>query len=199
MCSSDLVGDEGMLTSPSDRMVYECDAYTIEKLVPDVVVLPANRDEVVAVVKLCREYGVPFVPRGAGTSLAGGTVPVGGGVMITLTRMNRILEIDAGNMTLRVEAGTTWRQVHDALAPLGLRTPFWGPLSGLASTVGGALSQNSTFFGAGIHGPSPDSVLALSVVLADGSILRTDHHRADGTFHAFRSYGPDLTGLFLGD
>src|SRR5262245_8433564 len=85
----DLVGEQGMLTQPEELLVYECDGYTIEKNVPDVVVFPTTTDEVVAVVRLCNEAQVPFVPRGAGTSLAGGCLPVGGGVMIALTRMRR--------------------------------------------------------------------------------------------------------------
>src|SRR5690606_29290402 len=100
-----IVGPEGLLTSAGDRMVYECDGYTIERQAPDVVVLPENRDQVVQIVRLCNEQEIPFVPRGAGTSLAGGTVPLGGGVMITLTRMNKILEVDLRNRFAVVEPG----------------------------------------------------------------------------------------------
>src|ERR1700724_939672 len=82
-----IVGNDGILTSPSDLLVYECDGYTIEKNKPDVVVFPTSTEQVVQIVKLCNEVGVTFLPRGAGTSLAGGCLPVGGGVMITLTRM----------------------------------------------------------------------------------------------------------------
>src|SRR5262249_58653026 len=87
-----IVGRDGLLTAPSELLVYECDGFTIEKNVPDVVVFPTSTEQVVSIVKLCNQYHVPFVPRGAGTSLAGGCLPVGGGVMIALTRMRRILE-----------------------------------------------------------------------------------------------------------
>src|SRR3974377_2119879 len=89
-----IVGPDAVLTSPSDLLVYECDGFTIEKKTPDVVVFPTSTDQVVQVVRACNELNVPFLPRGAGTSLAGGCLPVGGGVMIALTRMKRILEVN---------------------------------------------------------------------------------------------------------
>src|SRR5499426_3487145 len=89
-----IVGRDGLLTSPSDLLVYECDGYTIEKKTPDVVVFPSSTEQVVEIVKVCNELNVPFLPRGAGTSLAGGCLPVGGGVMLALTRMKRILEVN---------------------------------------------------------------------------------------------------------
>src|SRR5438445_13504754 len=87
-----IVGAGNVLSTPSDLLVYECDGFTIEKNQPDVVVFPNSTEQIVAVVKACGELNVPFVPRGAGTSLAGGCLPVGGGVMIALTHMKRILE-----------------------------------------------------------------------------------------------------------
>src|SRR5207247_4885251 len=89
-----IVGADAILTSPSDLVVYECDGYTIEKNKPDVVVFPTTTEQVVEIVKTCKEFDVPFLARGAGTSLAGGCLPVGGGVMIALTRMKRILEVN---------------------------------------------------------------------------------------------------------
>ena len=89
-----IVGAENLLTSASERIVYECDGFVVEKNSPDVVVFPTSTDQVAAIVKACNEAGVPFLPRGAGTSLAGGCLPVGGGVMIVLTRMKEILEIN---------------------------------------------------------------------------------------------------------
>src|SRR5437667_2103114 len=89
-----IVGPGNILTSPSDLLVYECDGFTIEKNKPEVVVFPTSTDQVVQIVKICNELGVPFLPRGAGTSLAGGCLPVGGGVVIALTRMKRILEVN---------------------------------------------------------------------------------------------------------
>ncbi len=82
-----LVGTDRLLSSRDELLVYECDGYVVEKNVPDVVVFPQSTDEVQAIVRACNSHGVPFVPRGAGTSLAGGCLPVGGGVMISLTNM----------------------------------------------------------------------------------------------------------------
>ena len=87
------LGADRVLTAGSDLMAYECDGFTIEKNSPDVVVFPDTTEHVAQIVSLCNEYDVPFIPRGAGTSLAGGCLPVGGGVMIVLTRMKEILEI----------------------------------------------------------------------------------------------------------
>ncbi|HYV39713.1 MAG TPA: FAD-binding oxidoreductase, partial [Gemmataceae bacterium] len=84
-----IVGPSGLLSSPSDLVVYECDGYTIEKNKPDIVVFPNSTEQVVQVVQACNAANVPFLPRGAGTSLAGGCLPVGGGVMLALTRMKR--------------------------------------------------------------------------------------------------------------
>src|SRR5437588_10610838 len=100
-----LVGPGGLLTAASELTVYECDGYTIEKNKPDVVVFPTTTEQVVEIVKLCNEVNVPFLPRGAGTSLAGGCLPVGGGVMLALTRMQRILEVRTCDRYAVVAAG----------------------------------------------------------------------------------------------
>src|SRR3982074_380000 len=100
-----IVGPGGLLVSPSDLVVYECDGYTIEKNRPDVVVFPTSTEQVIQVVTLCNAGGAPFLPGGAGTSLAGGCLPVGGGVMIALTRMKKILEVNTCDRYAVVEAG----------------------------------------------------------------------------------------------
>src|SRR5262245_1792183 len=93
-----IVGSDGVLSAHADLVVYECDGFVIEKNCPDVAVFPRNTEQVAQIVKLCNVAGVKFLPRGAGTSLAGGCLPVGGGVMIVLTRMKEIMEI---NITVR--------------------------------------------------------------------------------------------------
>src|SRR5215470_3757507 len=109
-----IVGPDSVLTSPSDLLVYECDGYTIEKNKPDVVVFPTTTKQVVQIIQTCNEFNVPFLPRGAGTSLAGGCLPVGGGVMIALTRMKRILEVSTRDRYAVVEAGVVnlWLSNH---------------------------------------------------------------------------------------
>lgn len=100
-----IVGADGLISSPAELMVYECDGYTMEKNRPEVVVFPRSTEEIVGVVKVCNELGVPFLPRGSGTSLAGGCLPVGGGVIISLARMRKILEVDIRNRYALVEPG----------------------------------------------------------------------------------------------
>src|SRR5262245_20191782 len=114
-----IVGRDAVLTSPTDLLVYECDGFTIEKNKPDVVVFPTSTEQVVEIVKACNEHNVPFLPRGAGTSLAGGCLPVGGGVMITLTRMKRILEVSARDRYAVVEPGVVNLWLTHHLKPRG--------------------------------------------------------------------------------
>src|SRR5215203_4177860 len=92
-----IVGKENVIHGEQELLVYECDAYTLEKNLPNVVVLPRTTDEVAKIVKLCAQHKLPIIPRGAGTSLSGSVLAVTGGVMICLSRMNRILEIDYRN------------------------------------------------------------------------------------------------------
>src|SRR3954462_6739078 len=101
----EIVGPQNVLAAHSDLVVYECDGFTIEKNSPDVVVFPRNTEDVARIVKICNEADVSFLPRGAGTSLAGGCLPVGGGVMIVLTRMKEILEINLRDRYAVVEPG----------------------------------------------------------------------------------------------
>jgi len=97
------------------------------------------------------------------------------------------------------EAGVTWKQLYEALSETGLRTPFWGTLSGIHATVGGGASQNCAFWGSGRYGAGADSIVGLEVVLADGTVLNTGAAAQTNSDPFFRHYGPDLTGLFCGD
>src|SRR5438477_1667783 len=115
----DIVGPDALLTSPSELLVYECDAYTIEKHKPQVVVFPTSTEQVVQIVQLCNELDVPFLPRGSGTSLAGGCLAVGGGVVIALTRMKRILEVNYRDRYAIVEPGVINLGLTNQLKPQG--------------------------------------------------------------------------------
>src|SRR5437016_11702558 len=110
----DIVGPNAVLTAPSDLLVYECDGYTIEKNKPDLVVFPTTTEQVSRIVRACGEHRVPFLPRGAGTSLSGGCLPVGGGVVISLTRMKRIVEVSVRDRYAVVEPGVVnlWLTNH---------------------------------------------------------------------------------------
>src|SRR5262245_47646042 len=112
-----IVGPEAVLTSASDLLVYECDGFTIDKNKPDLVVFPTSTEQVVQIVKACNEVNIPFLPRGAGTSLAGGCLPVGGGVVIALTRMKRILEVNSRDRYAVVQPGVVNKWLTDHLKP----------------------------------------------------------------------------------
>lgn len=157
------------------------------------VVRPADKHQLAAAVKAATDAGHAVVPRGGGMSYTGGyTQDAPGAVLFDLARMTRVLEVDADSMFVRVEAGCSWAQLHAHLAPIGLRTPMWGTLSGLKATIGGGMSQNGIFWGTGRHGTAVESCRALEVVLADGTQMRVGKDFA-------RPFGPDLTGLFLAD
>ncbi|HWB00977.1 MAG TPA: FAD-binding protein, partial [Pirellulales bacterium] len=110
-----MVGNDGVLDSHGEMLVYECDGFTIEKNSPDVVVFPRTTDHVRQIVELCNRSGVPFLPRGAGTSLAGGCLPVGGGVMIAMARMREIVEINLRDRYAVVQPGVVNIKLTQAL------------------------------------------------------------------------------------
>ena len=178
-----------MLSSPSDLVVYECDAYTIEKARPDAVVFPHSTQQVAEVVRLCNRHDVPVVPRGAGTSLAGGCLPVGGGVVVMLTRMKRILQIDLRNRLAAVEAGVLNLQLTQALAGTGYHFAP-DPSSQGASTIGCNVATNAGGPHTLKYGVTVNHVLGLEAVLGDGSIVRVGPV-ADPA-------GLDLVGVLVG-
>ncbi len=145
--------------------------------------------------------GFAVIARGGGLSYSAGYLPVGArSVILDMSRLTRIVEINETDMYVTVETGCTWRELYEALQSRGLRTPYFGPMSGYLSTVGGALSQGSVFLGSTQYGTSAESTLSLDVVLTDGSLLATGSASGDiRPSPFFRTYGPDLTGLFLGD
>ncbi len=168
------------------------------------VVAPGDTAQLVEVVRLAGRAGQGLVVRGGGMSYTQAFVPAPGqapaGVLsLDMSRMAAVLDIRPEDMTVTVQPGCTWAALREALEPLGLRTPFWGPMSGLMSTVGGGISQHAAMLGASQHGISADSVVGLTVVLANGELLRTGAGAGDGQSPFFRHYGPDLTGLFCGD
>ncbi len=154
-----------------------------------------------ATVKACTDHERVVIPRGGGFSYTGGYVPVReNSVTLDMRGMNRIVDINLEDMFVEVEAGCTWERLYEALKAKGVRTPYFGPMSGYHATVGGALSQGSFFLGSSQHGTVAESVLALEVVLADGSVVKTGSWATtSGTNPYFRNYGPDLTGMFLSD
>src|SRR3989440_8596490 len=185
-----ILGRDGVLTAPSDLLVYEGDGYTIEKNRPDVVVFPTSTEQIVAVVKLCGECDVPFLPRGAGTSLAGGCLPVGGGVMIALTRMKRILEVNLRDRYAVVEPGLVNLWLTNHLKKDGFHFAP-DPSSQGACTVGGNVATNSGGPHTLKYGVTVNPVLGVELVLPDGRVVRTGGPVEDNP-------GYDLTGVIVG-
>jgi glycolate oxidase len=165
------LGAEGVLSSPSELVVYECDGFTIEKSRPDAVVFPRSTEEVAEVVRLCNRHGISVVPRGAGTSLSGGCLPVGGGVVVMLTRMKRVVTIDLRNRLAVVEAGVPNLQLSRMLAGSGYHFAP-DPSSQGASTLGGNVATNAGGPHTLKYGVTVNHVLGLEAVLGDGTILQ---------------------------
>lgn len=185
-----IVGPDGLLTRDSELLVYECDGYVVEKRTPDVVVFPTTTQQVVEIVRLCNEYDVPFVPRGAGTSLAGGTLPVGGGVMICLTRMKRILEVQLRDRYAVVEPGVVNAHLTQHLKGSGYHYAP-DPSSQGACTIGGNAATNSGGPHTLKYGVTVNHVLGVEVVLPDGEVVQLGGPTEDPADY-------DLTGLFVG-
>jgi FAD/FMN-containing dehydrogenase len=192
------VGADHVLTQEGDRRFYSTDVYNHREL-PAAVVRPGSIEELQAVVRAAADAGAPVVVRGGGASYTDGYAHAKpGGVTIDTARLTRI-EIDETNAYVTVEAGVTWAELHAALSARGLRSPFWGPFSGLAATVGGSASQNAISHGTGAHGSSAENILSFDVVTGTGELLRTGSAGSKVGVPHFRHYGPDLTGLFCGD
>jgi glycolate oxidase len=185
-----IVGPSGLLASSSDLIVYECDGYTIEKNRPEVVVFPTSTEQVVQIVKACNEHDVPFLPRGAGTSLAGGCLPVDGGVMIALTRMKKILEVNTRDRYAVVEPGVVNLWLTNHVKPLGYHYAP-DPSSQGACTIGGNVATNSGGPHTLKYGVTVNHVLGLEFVLPDGSVVQTGGPVEDRP-------GYDLTGVIVG-
>ena len=186
----EIVGADGLLYNPDELLVYECDGYVVEKKVPDVVVFPRSTEEVVAVVRACNRAQVPFIPRGAGTSLAGGCLPVGGGVMITLTRMKQILEVNLRDRYAIVEPGLVNVHLTRHLAGTGFHYAP-DPSSQGACTIGGNVATNSGGPHTLKYGVTVNHVLGVEVVTSEGEVVQLG-----GTVEDLPGY--DLTGLFVG-
>ena len=165
-----VVGEDGVVSKPEELLVYECDAYTLEKNLPNFVALPKSTEEVVAIVKLCAKQNIPIIPRGAGTSLSGGVLAVTGGVMITLSRMSRILSVDHRNRRALVEAGCVNAWITNAVKPRGLLFAP-DPSSQPACTIGGNVATNSGGPHTLKYGVTTNHVLGFEMVLPDGEVV----------------------------
>ena len=186
---SNLLGARYVLHTPYDLMLYEYDA-SIDRSTPDIVVMPANTQDVAAIVKIAARHKVPVVPRGAGTGLSGGAIPVYGGIVIVFTRMNRILEVDYKNLRAVVQPGLVNLHLSNALNPDGFYyVP--DPSSQRSCTIGGNVGENAGGPHTLIYGVTTNHVLGLEIVTSEGDILQVGGWTYD-------TPGYDLTGLLIG-
>jgi glycolate dehydrogenase FAD-linked subunit len=185
-----VVGDAGLVTAPEQLRTYECDGLTLFRVVPELVLLPATTEEMQAVVKICYREKIPFVARGSGTGLSGGALPVKGGVVIGVSRMNRILDIDIPNGRIVVEPGVTNSAVTAAVSAAGY---FYAPdpSSQVVCTVAGNVAENSGGAHCFKYGVTTTYILGLEVVLSDGTVVQLGRKTMDAP-------GYDLVGAFVG-
>jgi glycolate oxidase len=185
-----LVGHARVLVDEEDTRPYECDALVLHRCLPVAVVLAADEAEVVAVLRLCRELGVPVVPRGAGTGLSGGATPHAAGVLLSLAKLDRIVAVDPAARTATVQPGVRNLAISEAAAPHGL---YYAPdpSSQIACTIGGNVAENS----GGVHclkyGLTVHNVLRVRVVTVDGEVVEFGGHALDAP-------GLDLLALAVG-
>ena len=187
----EILGPEGVIHKHEELRTYECDGLMNYRVVPDLVVLPESAEQVQQIVKACYDEGIPFVARGSGTGLSGGALPVKSGVLIVLTRMRRILEVDIPNGRVVVEPGVINVWVSQEVAGEGY---YYAPdpASQIVSSIGGNLAENS----GGVHclkyGFTTNHVMGAEVVLADGSVVHIGGGKSPD------APGYELLGAFVG-
>jgi len=185
-----ILPEEAVLAKKEQLYPYECDALTAYRQLPRLALLPSNTDQIKSIVDICREYNVPIVARGAGTSLSGGALPHSEGVLLNLAKLNKILEIDPGNRTATVEPGVRNLAISEATKPYGL---YYAPdpSSQIACTIGGNIAENS----GGVHclkyGLTIHNIMALKIITIDGELLKLGGKNYD-------SPGYDLLALLIG-
>jgi glycolate dehydrogenase FAD-linked subunit len=185
-----IVGDRNVLDDALELLTYECDALPHLRESPAAVALPASAAEVQEVVRLCARERVPFVARGHGTGLSGGALPVAGGLVIALSRMNRVLNVDIPNQRVIVEPGVTNLEITRQVAPFGY---YYAPdpSSQQVCSIGGNVAENSGGAHCLKYGFTVHHVLAVDAVLPDGEMIQIGGALAD-------TPGPDLLGLVIG-
>ncbi|MCZ2154647.1 MAG: FAD-binding oxidoreductase [Bryobacterales bacterium] len=194
-----IVGPDHVLTDDDSRTFYGTDVFCQASVLPVAVVQPGSVDELQAIMRLCAAHKTPTVVRGGGASYTSGYLPVRPGTVTLDTLRLTGIEINETDLYVTVEPGVTWAQLYEAVSARGLRTPMWGPFSGLAATVGGGMSHYAVNYGSGLYGVSAESLLGMDIILASGEMLSTGSGGGQHSLPFFRYYGPDFTGIFVGD
>jgi glycolate oxidase len=185
-----LLPDERVIDSVNERRAFECDGLSAYRQMPMVVVLPSTTAQIAAVLRFCHDERIKVVPRGAGTSLSGGALPLADGVLLGLSRLNRILEVDVANRCVVAQPGVTNLAISDAVRQLGF---YYAPdpSSQIACTIGGNVAENS----GGVHclkyGLTTNNILGLEIVTIEGEVIRLGGKQSD-------SPGYDLLGIMTG-
>ena len=185
-----VLGPGGLITEPNQLKTYECDGLTNFRVVPAAVLLPETAEQVQAVVRICHQHKIPFVARGSGTGLSGGALPVANGVVLSLARMSRILEVDIPNQRVVVQPGAINAFITQQVAPYGY---FYAPdpSSQQVCSIGGNVAENSGGAHCLKYGFTTTHVLGMDVVLPDGELVHLGSSTLD-------SPGYDLAGVFVG-
>src|SRR5881227_2271291 len=185
-----IVPGEGVIVSEAERRIYESDGLTAYRQLPLIVVLPSTVEQVAAVLRYCKDVGIKVVPRGAGTSLSGGALPLTDGVLLGMAKFNRILEIDYDNRCVTAQPGVTNLAITKAVEHAGF---YYAPdpSSQIACTIGGNVAENS----GGVHclkyGLTTNNILGIEMVLMNGEVVRLG-----GKYMDAPSY--DLLGVMTG-
>jgi glycolate oxidase len=186
-----IVGNQNILTSKEDMIAYSYDAMNLWAHKPEAVVLPVSAAQISEVLKFANENGIPVTPRGGGTNVSGGSIPIKGGIVLGTTRLNRIIEINKNNLNATVEPGVILQDFNAALAKEGLSFPP-DPQSAAGCTMGGVVAENSGGPSCLKYGVTKQYVLGLEVVLADGRIVKL------GGLTPKNRTGYELMMLFVG-
>ncbi|GAE09045.1 glycolate dehydrogenase, subunit GlcD [Paenibacillus sp. JCM 10914] len=163
-----VVGEKWFKDDPESLVSYSYDATPLYQAMPDGVIFPASTQEVSNIVKICAQHRIPVITRGAGSNLCGGTIPLQGGLVVVMTRMNKLLEIDADNLTASFECGLNTKQFHLAVERTGLFYPP-DPSSMIICTMGGNIALGAGGLRGLKYGTTKDYVLGLTAVLPMGA------------------------------
>lgn len=191
------LGPNALVRGERDIRFLSTDVYRAG-VEPAAIVRPATREALLLALQQAFTANAPIVVRGGGASYTDGYLATRQNSMLIDMSLLKGIEVNQANGYVTVEAGVTWAELKSELDPLGLRTPFWGPFSGIAATIAGSVSQNAISHGSGRYGASADSVLSMEIATSRGEVFHTGS-AATGIKPFIRNFGPDTTGLFCGD
>lgn len=194
-----IAGADAVIEDAESLQLLSSDVYSRGQQAA-LAIAPVDRHVVPAAIKAIADAGFAVYVRGGGMSYTGGYIPDrADSVVLDTSRMNRIVDISSEDMTITVEAGVTWEQIYETLKPKGLRLPFFGTFSGAKATVGGGMSNGALFMGTARYGTAAEIVQGLEIATTDGRTIRTGQAAFKNGKPFMRSFGPDLTGLFIHD